>query len=266
MKAIMKLLPATALALTLCAEIHAADKADVEPASKVKRETAVPAAAPETEPVGKSTASALSVTTSDRADAILDRLKKWDRNLESLKAEFRQKVLFLDAGLEQSLEGRIHFLKPNRLRVEHVRPSRQIIYTDKKILWIYKPEDSQAVRAVWEDWQKNQSTSFAGIMDFGNYASIVQKHDVTVSSLSAGGYLHLKFIPRGNPSLYTLELFLSPADCFPAETKLTVGRTVISTVLANIEKNGKIPAEIFEFKPPKGTNILKLGGPNAENR
>jgi len=66
-------------------------------------------------------------------------LTQWDNKLESLKADFKQTVNFTEAGLSQNMEGRIHYLKPDNLRIEHSLPARQIVYTDKKNIWIYKP-------------------------------------------------------------------------------------------------------------------------------
>lgn len=198
---------------------------------------------------------------------VLDRLRGWDDKLESLTSRFSQTVRFEEAGLDQQVEGRLHYLKPDRLRVEHTRPSRQVIYTDKKTLWIYKPEDSQVIRANWEDWRKNQSSSFSGIMDFGNYSGIIEKHEITSDAVTAGGLIRLKFVPKENPALYTLTLSLSATDYFPVKASLTVGGTTIDTTLEETEKNARVPAEIFDFRPPKGVSVIEFpGGSDGTNK
>lgn len=192
---------------------------------------------------------------------ILDAFREWDKKLNSLVSDFTQTVHFGEAGLDQEVEGKLHYLKPDRLRIEHTKPSRQIIYTDKKILWIYKPQDSQAIQVDWEQWKKTQSSAFSGIMDFGNYSKIIEKHYIFIDSAAVNAeYITLRFVPKNNPELYTLTLSLSATDYFPVETSLTVGKTSIRTVLKKMEKNVKVPASLFDFKPPKGVSVIHLSG------
>lgn len=186
-------------------------------------------------------------------------LKNWDARLETLQTRFTQEVDFSDAGIKQHVEGMLSYLKPDLLKIEHIKPARQLVYTDKKELWIYKPEDSQAVRTSWTSWQKSQSGNFSGIMDFGNYSSLTEKNNIRVSrDMAAPYYLRMTFTPRGAPGLYTLALALSSTDYFPAEATLTVEKTIIRTRLENAEKNIPLDKALFRFVPPKGTEVLEF--------
>ncbi len=186
-------------------------------------------------------------------------LKNWDARLETLQTRFTQEVDFSDAGIKQQVEGVLTYSKPDLLRIEHIKPARQLVYTDKKELWIYKPEDSQAVRTSWTAWQKSQSSNFSGIMDFGNYSALTEKNSVRVSKDKAAPYyIRMTFTPRSAPGLYTLTLALSSTDYFPAEATLAVENTIITTRLENAEKNAPLDKALFRFIPPKGTEVLEF--------
>jgi chaperone LolA len=186
-------------------------------------------------------------------------LKDWDARLETLQTRFTQEVDFSDAGIKQQVEGLLSYSKPDLLRIEHIKPARQLVYTDKKELWIYKPEDSQAVRTSWAAWQKSQSSNFSGIMDFGNYSSLIEKNSVRISKdRSAPYYIRMELTPRNNPWLYTLTLALSSTDYFPAEATLAMDKTIIRTRLENAGKNDPLDKAMFRFVPPKGTEVLEF--------
>jgi chaperone LolA len=226
-----------------------------QPSKKISKETpkvAVSTQAPQASAGAQSQGMKLETET-------LSELKSWDSRLESLRTRFTQEVNFSDAGLKQRVEGVLSYLKPGLLKIEHIKPARQLIYTDKKELWIYKPEDSQAVRTSWDAWAKNQNGNFSGIMDFGNYAALTEKNTVKVSrEKTPPYYITLILTPKSDTGLCTLTLSLSATDYFPAEATLTVENTVIKTRLESTEKNISLDKGTFKFIPPKGTEVLEF--------
>lgn len=193
------------------------------------------------------------------AKTVMAGLKEWDSKLLTLRTRFTQEVDFSDAGLKQHVEGVLSYMKPDLLKIEHIKPARQLVYTDKKDLWIYKPEDSQAVRTSWDSWKKNQSSNFSGIMDFGNYSGLTEKNNVKVSrNASAPYHIIMVVTPRSDPALYTLTLALSSTDYFPAEAALAVEQTTIRTRLENPERNVAMDKQLFRFTAPKGTEVLEF--------
>jgi len=220
-------------------------------------------------PAGKAHAAAVSTAApaavqpaavseaAQLAKKALKKLADWDARLETLKAGFTQEINFREAGLKQSVEGSLNYVKPNFLRIEHSKPARQIVVTDKTDIWIYKPADNQAVRTTWDAWRRTQDQNFSGILDFGNYSSLASKNNATATEGGKDGFIALVLTPRTG-SAYTLTLRLSATDYFPAEASLEVDSTLITTRLHNAEKNGVIAKELFNFSPPKGTEVLEL--------
>ena len=245
------------LTLTLLLALTAAASAQQIPARKKK--AAHPAK--KESPVAVSTTAAQGQPAvkeqEDPAASIIEKLKSWDSGLETLKAGFTQEVKFKEAGLKQSIEGNLTYVRPNLLRIEHEKPARQLVVTDKTDIWIYKPEDKQVVRTSWEAWRKTQDQNFSGILDFGNYASLTAKNRTEVSGGKDGAPYTITFTPRSGAG-YSLKLTLSATDYFPVEAELEVDSTVIKTRLTSVEKNGQVDKGIFKFSPPKGVEVLEF--------
>jgi len=238
------------LAFTLSASAQQKPAAKKQPAKAPKKAAAVL--------VSTKTASAPAESKEpDRTAKIIEGLKAWDASLETLKADFTQEVNFKEAGLKQSIEGTLRYVKPNLLRIEHTKPARQVVVTDKTAIWIYKPEDKQAVRTGWEAWRRAQDQNFSGILDFGNYSALAARNITTASGGGNGEPFKVTFTPRTGGS-YTLTLTLSATDYFPLEAELLVDSTVIKTRLTAVEKNGQVDREIFKFSPPKGVEVLEF--------
>lgn len=228
-----------------------------QPDSAVKKPATKPSAA--VQPLKNEPAEPLLSEEKKLEAQAISGLKDWDAKLLTLRTRFTQEVDFSDAGIKQHIEGQLSYISPDLLKIEHIKPARQLVYTDKKELWVYKPEDSQAVRTSWNSWKTNQNSSFSGIMDFGNYSALADRNNLKVSrGASAPYYIIMVFTPKVDPELYTLTLALSSTDYFPVEATLTVEKTIIKTRLENTERNITLDKSIFRFVPPKGTEVLEF--------
>lgn len=257
MKIFLTVMIAVLFAVTAGAQTAPAAKKQPVPVKKtqtrpVQKAAAKPAAKPE---VAASTAAAQGAKP-DRSAEVIAGLKAWDAQLTSLKAGFTQQVLFKEAGLKQTVEGSLTYVKPNFLRIEHSKPVKQVIVTDKQDIWIYKPDDKQAVNTSWDAWRRTQDQNFSGILDFGNYAKLTEMNNIAVSGGENGAPITAVFTPRSGAQ-YSLTLRLS-ADFFPSEAELAVESTVIATRLTGVEKNTGAEKDLFKFTPPNGTEVIKL--------
>jgi len=185
---------------------------------------------------------------------VINHLKKWDEELSTLKADFYQEVFFTQANIKQKVEGNISYKKKDKLRIEHIKPSRQIIITDKVNIYIHKIEDDIIYKTSWDYWKKSQN--FSGILEFGNYADIIEKNNINISISTS--IISVEFKNKENPSLYTLTLLLSKDNYFPCEANMEVDKTIIKTKLLNIKINEKIDDKIFEFQKPKKAEIIEI--------
>lgn len=199
------------------------------------------------------------------AAELIDRVRRLDEELKTLKASFRQ-TLETQAGLKQNQAGRLFYRKPDRLRLEFDEPRRQVTFSDKKTLWVHQVQDKQVIRADWEDWKKSQS-QLTGLLEFGQYSTLLSKHDASVqpyrleaSTEPVAGSWRLTLRPRGS-SLYTLHLVLSEPDYLPRRAELEMERMKIVNELSDVEINAEIDPSTFEFKPPDDLPVIDLSAP-----
>ncbi|HUT85429.1 MAG TPA: outer membrane lipoprotein carrier protein LolA [Elusimicrobiales bacterium] len=196
---------------------------------------------------------------------VTDEFSKWDEKLKTLSFDFNQSILFISADITQKATGTLYYEKGNkqRLRLEQKTPEKQIIWTDKKDIYIYQPKEnikeSQAIHTMWDSWLTHQGAGYLGIMDFGNYSQVLQKHAVTDIELTQD-LTRLTLSPKLNLSEYKLTLFLRTEDLFPVKIRL-IFEDVDSTVTLNLETlniNGKLVKGIMEVDIPKKVTILDL--------
>lgn len=188
---------------------------------------------------------------------IISKLQAWDEKLNTISMDFTQEVYFKEADLRQEVSGSMQYAKPNHLRIEHIKPSKQIIVTDKQQITIYKPEDKQVINASWDGWLKTQSQSFYGVLDFGNYSTLTNNNNTQVSGGEDGKPYIITLTPK-HGTKYILKLTLSSKDFFPTEAALEVGSAVTTTKIIKAVKNAAIDEAIFKLDIPAKTEIINL--------
>jgi outer membrane lipoprotein-sorting protein len=131
---------------------------------------------------------------------------------------------------------------------------------------VYQPDDKQVIKADWEDWRKSQA-ELAGLLDFGQYGTLLDKHDATVEPYVAEGSTNpvagawkLTLKPKSS-SAYTIRLVVAAPDYFPKRTELEMERMKIVSELSSVDLNGKIDSKLFDFKPPVGLPVIQLSAP-----
>jgi chaperone LolA len=183
----------------------------------------------------------------------------WDNNLRTLSCSFTQTITFTEADITNVITGSIKYKKPNHLRLEHISPYKQVVYTDKQTIQIYKPADNQVILARWSDWLNQQkSQAYFGLLDFGHYSSILKGHNITTFPAKNGQEPKLVLTPKDNPKQYALTIFLDKRDFFPTRLVLVTEGTKVFTILGDISKNEKMDDKIFTFNPPEGVEELRL--------
>ncbi|MCX5794414.1 MAG: outer membrane lipoprotein carrier protein LolA [Elusimicrobia bacterium] len=195
---------------------------------------------------------------------VLERFERFDRDLRALSAAFLQSVRSEDTGQTQMVAGTLAYGKKDRLRIEHRTPEAQTLVCDGSRVWVWRPANGQVIRSKLEEWKRSQPLA-QGLLDFGNYADLLKRYDVTLSTVSApdaDGHrnLALDLKPRaraGGPGGdFLLTLRLSTRDFFPIDSELRVGSVSARTVFSEVRFNPELPQTQFQFTPPAGADVL----------
>ena len=185
-------------------------------------------------------------------DELISVFEKLDAKLTSLKGRYLQTVNMEETGTVQTIEGKIEYLKPDRLRIEHTRPERQIVVSDGKAIWVHRLSSNQVIQSELSDWRK-ADPMINSLLDFGGYASLGKRYDVAYASATRTATL----TPKEKGAGYTLRLTLAEKTFFPAETELVVAHMRVRTSLLDLEFNPKLPETDFLFTPPAGAEVFR---------
>ncbi|MEF3280056.1 MAG: outer membrane lipoprotein carrier protein LolA [Elusimicrobiota bacterium] len=193
-------------------------------------------------------------TFENKGIEVVKMLIETDNKLKSLKSDFEQEVLFKVAEIKQKVKGNITYLKPDNIKIIHSQPQEQtIIINSKKDITIVKPKDKQIIKTSYKNWKSGLEPKLKGLLEFGNYSSLLEEADVKSEKIESG-YL-LKITPKNKG--YKLKLKLN-SNFFPVEGELDLGDTIVTTILKNIEINPEVKKEEFEYKNENNYDTIKL--------
>lgn len=180
----------------------------------------------------------------------------YDRT-NDFEADFTQVSRQRLGGTDERRNGHVRFLKPGRMRWDYAQPTGDVIVSDGHTLWAYEAAARQAVQSNLQQSQMPSALSF--LTGTGRLTN-----DFTFRLLDAqrfqypSGYV-LELRPRQpNPSFERI-LFYVDGRSFQ------VARTVVIDAqgntnrfdFTNVRVNMNIPPSVFQWTPPRGTQIVR---------
>jgi outer membrane lipoprotein carrier protein len=198
----------------------------------------------------------LLLTSPASADALKDALSRLQARYEgtrTLAADFRQTIESPTLAAPLESKGTVAFEKPNRMRWEYEAPDRQLIVGDGEILWIYQPEDKQAIKApLGQMFQATTPVSFlAGLGHLDRDFNATLERD-------EGERWVLRLVPKTEKSLGTLMLVVRKSDAGVDEARVTDSLgTTTKLVLSKEKRNVDLDPNLFRFTPPPGVDVVK---------
>ena len=212
-------------------------------------------------PAGSAQSAAASESAT-KLEQILDRMEAHYTD-KSFKAEFAQASTLKAMDITDVASGRMFVRYPGMMRWEYDKPEKQVIITDAKKLWIYRPADNQVMTgsapAFFSD---GKGASF-----LSDIKLVRQKFKISLAPSKDNFYYELKLQP--------IEKTLDVNDIRLTVTKNTF--TVIRIVtynsygdenrieLINHHFNVKLDDKLFSFDIPPGTDVLQIDEQATEN-
>ena len=186
---------------------------------------------------------------------ILDRMEAQYTD-KSFRAEFAQESTLKAMDITDFATGRMFVRYPGMMRWEYDKPEKQVIITDAKKLWIYRPADNQVMTgsapAFFSD---GKGASF-----LSDIKLVRQKFKISLVQSKDNFFYELNLQP--------LEKALDVTDIRLSVTKNTF--TVIRIItfnsygdenrieLINHQFRVKLDDALFSFDIPPGTDVLQL--------
>lgn len=152
--------------------------------------------------------------------------------------------------MNQTFKGVMKVERPGKFFWEITSPSKQTIVTSGKTVWIYDPDLQQAIRQNLDD----QVANTPALLLSGNTNQIMQSYRVTQPDRSK---LYYTLFPKQEDSTFQSLTISFGANKAPNLMILqdSLGQTTYVR-FSNVKVNQVIPASVFNFEPPKGTDII----------
>jgi outer membrane lipoprotein carrier protein len=198
-------------------------------------------------------ASGASAAPAAALKDVLARLQTRYETTRTLSASFRQTIESPTLATPLESNGTVAFEKPNRMRWEYEAPDKQLIVGDGSVLWIYQPDDKQAIKApLGEVFQATTPVSFlAGL------GHVDRDFTATLEADEAERWV-LRLVPKEEKSIGTLVLVVRKSDAGVDEARVTDSLGTTTRLFLSAEKrNVDLDPKLFQFAPPPGVDVVK---------
>lgn len=179
-----------------------------------------------------------------------DALQRKLNALSTMTADFKQTVKAKQKTVSRS-SGTMALQRPGRFRWKTIDPMQQLIIADGSKMWIYDIELEQVT-------VKKQEKGLGGTaaLFLSGYDNQVSK-DFDVSEKSEGAKIVFDLKARAaKENFQRIKLIFNKEQLAGLELYDQLGQTTYVT-LSQIKSNGKLPAKLFQFAPPKGVDVVK---------
>lgn len=179
-----------------------------------------------------------------------DQLQSRLNGMKTMTANFKQVVKAKEREISTS-SGNMALQRPGRFRWLTKEPMEQLVVADGKKLWIYDVDLEQ----VSVKKQGNSLGGTAALFLSGYDDTVAREFSVQMSAKAGKEIYDLKAL-SGKANFQRLKLIFSGATLTSLEMFDQLGQHTIVN-LSNVKANPKISASLFQFKPPKGTDVVQ---------
>jgi len=197
--------------------------------------------------------------STDKASLTLDEIiAKVERRYASsgFSACFDQISTIKAMEITDTASGKVFVKPPGMMRWEYEKPDKQIIISDSKKLWVYRPDDNQVMIG--------KAPFFFGEGKGAGFLSdiklIRQKFNIVLEKKNADNFYVLKLLPRDKTFDIAVIYLSISKNSFNIVRIVTYNSCEDKTLiyLENIRFKQDIENSMFYFQIPEGTDILHL--------
>jgi len=177
-------------------------------------------------------------------------LKSFLQQTTSARAQFAQIVVDKNLKQLQQATGTMQFARPGRFRWEYDKPYEQLIVGDGTKLWVYDKDLNQVtVKKLGAALGSSPAALLAG-------SNEIEKIYDLVNLGSQEGLDWLEAVPKSKENAFErIRLGFGRNGLEAMELRDQFGQTTVIKFAA-IERNPKLPPELFKFVPPKGADVI----------
>jgi len=192
-----------------------------------------------------------------RGDELVARVQsRYDRTTH-LHAHFKQETRVQGFDQLQTGAGQVWILKPGMMRWDYTVPERQTIIANGDTLWIYTPEDRQAIRD-----QVNQSlgtrTPALFLAGEARLTELFMVAEASTQVSGEGGLLQLNLTPKVGALPYTqVQLGIDPVSYLVRQVRLIDPVGNMTTMwFSDLDTERAVAPSLFQFQVPPGVDVI----------
>ncbi len=188
-------------------------------------------------------------------DEVIEKVEK-HYSVSGFSANFSQTSTIKAMEITDSASGRAFFKRSGKMRWEYETPDRQMIITDGKTLWVFRPEDNQVmIGKAPSFFEGGKGFSFLSDMKV-----IRQKFSMVLEKETEEGFFILKLLPiEKTYDIVEIYLWIS-RKTFDVVRILTYNSYGDETriIFNNIQLKQKLDDTLFSFEISEGMEVLHL--------
>lgn len=184
------------------------------------------------------------------AASATEALKTFLGQTQTVRARFAQMVLDKNLKPLQQAQGVMQFSRPGKFRWDYQKPYEQVIVGDGTRLWIHDKDLNQVtVRKLDRALGASPAALLAGSNEL--------ERDFTLKNVaSEKGLDWLEAVPKNRDTIFErVRMGFGKSGLEAMELRDQFGQVTVIT-FADVERNPKLPAEVFRFTPPKGADVI----------
>jgi outer membrane lipoprotein carrier protein len=190
-------------------------------------------------------------------EAVVARVQSRYERTTRLQARFRQETRVPGFDQLQTGEGQVWILKPGMMRWDYTKPERQTIIANGDTLWIYLPEDRQAIR----DHINHSLGTRTPALFLAGEARLTDLFTVTGMSSQGpgeGGLLQLELTPKDATLPYTqVSLGIDPSSYLVQLVRvIDAAGNMTAMWFSDINTEAAVAPSLFQFHVPPGVEVM----------
>ncbi len=193
-------------------------------------------------------------------DEGMQKVERFIANLQTLQADFKQTLTDSRGQVTDQSSGTLAIQRPNRFRWDYRSPHEQLIVADGSRIWLYDADLEQVtVRKL------DTSLSATPAMLLSGEGKLADNFTVTESSRDANAQWVMMEPKRGDTDFKWVRLGFSGDALKFMQLADKLGQ-ITTLEFNNVQRNIRIDASRFEFKPPAGADVIGEAQTAGEKR
>jgi outer membrane lipoprotein carrier protein len=201
---------------------------------------------------------AASVARADeRLEAAVEGIQKRYSTVQSIFAKFEQN--YRAPGIEQSESGQLWMKKPGLMRWEYQSPETKLFIADGRQTYLYTPEDRQVLMRAYtpSDLHSTPLQFLLGRGDILESFSVAWETELKPKMQQT---LIIRLMPRTDEPEYSHLVLEVDEHSYDLRRMIIRERTnnISEFVFSNLTTNVRVNNSQFQFKIPRGVEVIRL--------